>query len=379
LQNWVRIFLQGAYRYIQSNGIPDHATGTFPNPNCPNTMTAQNYNFKVPANPQAAATTTDVGMNLFGVGLNGVPFDPAAAEWWNRNPNSGWQYEPLSSNVNLGLDSNNAHVQPDGSYHYHGLPTGLLNNLHANGSMTLIGWAADGFPIYGPYCYKNANNPASGVTTMHSSYRLKNGTRPSGSSGPGGTYDGTFVQDYQYVAGSGDLDECNGRTGVTPDYPSGTYYYVLSVDWPVIPRKLRGTGDASFLHGPGGATPTMPPPPSTTPTPRPTQQPGPRPTPQGTRPPHPRPTPSGTPPQGGIPPQGGPPPHGGPGGLPSPGIEPIHGGLTTQGTPPPPGGRPGPCPGGTPPPGGHPPGCGGPMSTPTPLPTSSGYRYRIAS
>ena len=33
---------------------------------------------------------------------------------------------------------------------------------------------------------------------------------------------GTFTSDYQYVANSGDLDECNGRTGVTPEYPAGT-------------------------------------------------------------------------------------------------------------------------------------------------------------
>jgi hypothetical protein len=53
------------------------------------------------------------------------------------------------------------------------------------------------------------------------------------------------------VKGLGDLDETNGRTGVTPEYPNGTYYYVLTDNWPFIPRMFRGTADASFAR-PGG-------------------------------------------------------------------------------------------------------------------------------
>jgi hypothetical protein len=44
--------------------------------------------------------------------------------------------------------------------------------------------------------------------------------------------------------GAGDLDECNGRRGVTSDYPRGRI--VLMADYPFIPRKLRGEPDASF-------------------------------------------------------------------------------------------------------------------------------------
>jgi autotransporter-associated beta strand protein len=32
------------------------------------------------------------------------------------------------------------------------------------------------------------------------------------------------------VAGLGDLDECNGRVGVTPEFPNGTYAYFLPID-----------------------------------------------------------------------------------------------------------------------------------------------------
>ncbi len=54
-------------------------------------------------------------------------------------------------------------------------------------------------------------------------------------------YDGTFIQDYEYAAGAGDLDECNGRECKTPEFPGGTYAYFLTKDWPVIPRVFRGT------------------------------------------------------------------------------------------------------------------------------------------
>ena len=102
-------------------------------------------------------------------------------------------------------------------------------------------WAADGFPIYCLFGYTEARDPQSGIRKLTSSYRLKEGTRPNGELGPGGRYDGAFVQDYAYVEGSGDLDECNGRICVTPEFPEGTYAYFLSEAWPVIPRGFRGT------------------------------------------------------------------------------------------------------------------------------------------
>lgn len=251
--NWVRISSSGNYRYVESNGIPAAGAGRFPNADCPNPLLPQRYRFRLPLSPRFLDESTAVGMNLFGVAVDGIPFDAAAAEWWKGDPNSGWQYEALTLGPRLGLDANNAHVQPTGAYHYHGLPTALLKALRADDRMTLIGWAADGFPIYGPSCYSQPNDPDSKVIAMWSSYRLKRGRRPGGRNGyrgPGGRHDGTFVQDYEFIPDSGDLDECNGRTGVTPEYPEGTYYYVISLDWPVIPRKLRGTGDASFLHRP---------------------------------------------------------------------------------------------------------------------------------
>ncbi|NBY37132.1 MAG: YHYH protein, partial [Verrucomicrobia bacterium] len=57
---------------------------------------------------------------------------------------------------------------------------------------------------------------------------------------------GSFGLDFEYVAGSGDLDAFGGRSGVTPEFPKGTYYYVMTEEYPFIPRKFKGTPDPSF-------------------------------------------------------------------------------------------------------------------------------------
>ncbi|MCB9270229.1 MAG: YHYH protein [Lewinellaceae bacterium] len=80
-----------------------------------------------------------------------------------------------------------------------------------------------------------------------SSYRLKSGERPGdGITAPCGNYSGIYTADYEYVSGLGDLDECNGRTGVTPEYPEGTYYYVITDIYPFISRCLTGTPSNDF-------------------------------------------------------------------------------------------------------------------------------------
>ncbi|MST00664.1 MAG: YHYH protein [Pedosphaera sp.] len=248
----ISVSMQGDSRFIRANGIPDHVTGQFPNRGNPNRISAQNYSFTVTAKPQIAARPTFAGMTLFGVALNGVVFDPSAAEWWNGD--RAWQYEPLSGAINLGLDQSNAHVQPTGAYHYHGLPIALLQNRNGGQQkMTLIGWAADGFPMYGPLAPTDAKSASSPLKTMKSSWRLKAGNRTGG---PSGKYDGSFVADYEYAAGTGDLDECNGRIGVTPEFLNGTYYYVLTSEFPFIPRYFKGTPNPSFSRrGPGGGGP----------------------------------------------------------------------------------------------------------------------------
>ena len=259
--NDVSITVEGAYRVIRSNGIPEHATGPFPGPGNPNPIARQDYELRIAADPKVADESTPLGMHDFGIAVNGVPFDPGAAEWYLGERGSIWQYEPLSGALRMGLDESHAHVQPTGAYHYHGLPTHLLEGIDLDPAAhsPLVGWAADGFPIYALYGHAVGTDPESPVRALRSSYRLKEGKRPSGDGEPGGTYDGTFLADYEYVAGHGDLDECNGRTTVTPEFPDGTYAYFLTETWPVIPRHYRGAPSEDFLRGPrrgpGGGPP----------------------------------------------------------------------------------------------------------------------------
>lgn len=259
----INITIEDDQRVITANGLPDHSTGRFPNGDNPNGIRAQHYRFSMPVHPVAKATPTPLVRQPFGIALNGVLFDPGTAEYWHDDHDSNWHYDAKGGAFSLGLDTNNAHVQPNGAYHYHGIPVALLEKLSGGREqMTLIGWAADGFPIYAVWGYRDATAPASPVVKLRTSYQLKKGQRPTSNDQPGGKYDGSFVEDFTYVAGSGDLDECSGRIGVTPEFPGGTFYYVLTEDFPFVPRAFRGKPDASFARrdGPGGPGLRRPPP-----------------------------------------------------------------------------------------------------------------------
>ncbi len=254
--NHVTITEEGDTRVIVANDMPAHDVGAFPNRGNPHAMAEQRWTIRLPAKPIMNDTPTLLHRadragppNMpFAIGINGVLFDPGTAEFWMGDRERDWNYEALGGAVPLGLDANHAHVQPGGIYHYHGLPTGLLTRLGmadvaaaTDRHSPLVGWAADGFPVYCLHGFATPDDASSAIVPLRSSYHLKTGRRPAPPDGPGGRYDGAFVQDYVYGAGTGDLDECNGRRCVTPEFPEGTYAYFLSADWPVIPRAFRGT------------------------------------------------------------------------------------------------------------------------------------------
>ncbi len=231
---------------VKANGIPDHQVGRFPNAQNPNFIKVQNHEFSLPLNPRPLKEpiplhneTVRGPPNIpFGIAVNGVLFDPGTAEFFMGNRRADWNYEALSGAVLLGLDENHGHVQPNGSYHYHGLPTGLLRNMSVNGKehSPLVGYAMDGYPIYVIYGFEDPQCMESKIKKIKSSYRLKKGKRPDP---PGGSYDGSFSKDFEFVDGSGDLDQCNGRVTKTKEYPEGIYAYFLTENWPVIPRYFR--------------------------------------------------------------------------------------------------------------------------------------------
>ena len=99
-----------------------------------------------------------------------------------------------------------------------------------------VGFAADGFTVFGSVIGE------SDVTRkVRSSYRLKAGDRPTGEGHPGGRYDGTYRDDFEFVEGPGFLDECNGRTA------EGQYRYHLRDGYPYGIGCFRDTPDSSFI------------------------------------------------------------------------------------------------------------------------------------
>jgi len=253
-------------RILIGNGIPNHEVGTFPNNNNPNTIREINVNKRFTLCPEIISES---GLEIVGPALaiayaiNSVKFDPGTAGRCNdlgecslAQGQGNWNIEALGHDTfNFGDDMNHAHVQPNGAYNYHGMPELLVDFLGDNQGMTLVGWASDGFPVYARYGYSNTNDSNSTIKSLIPSYRLKlqpDSNRPmvltslAGGPGQGNTSPntpiamGAFTQDYEYVEGLGDLDQCNGRFGVTPEFPSGIYYYVVTDDFPFFTRCLKG-------------------------------------------------------------------------------------------------------------------------------------------
>ncbi len=248
-------------RTITSNQYPSHETGSFPNAD----PTATNVTRVLDLTPALAGTTTYVydetggptpsndNFWQFGMAINGVEFHPMGLKPW-ENPSTGeenWEWQAqVSEEGQTHLDAWGAHVTSQGNYHYHGDIVGLADEEDGSRHSLIYGFAADGYPIYYKYSYTTADNASTAIKELTSSYQLKSGTRPGdGTTAPDGSYDGTYIQDYEYVEGLGDLDECNGRTGVTPEYPEGTYYYVITSDFPRVPNCFKGTPDEDWKIG----------------------------------------------------------------------------------------------------------------------------------
>jgi YHYH protein len=254
-------------RSLTSNSIPDHEVGAFPNVGNPNTIAEVAASAKFTLMPVATGTVTTLGgpRGAVAYALNGIKFDPdtgGTCDDTGKNCSGAggtgnWRMEALGQkSFNFGTDGSNAHVQPTGDYHYHGLPAGVMNKLSKGKTMTLIGWAADGFPVYGRYGYTKATDAKSAIKVMTGSYKTKatpDANRPATS-----MYAmGTFKQDWEYAAGSGDLDDCNGRVGVTPEFPKGIYHYYATDTYPFAQRCVKGKVTVAAGNGPppGGAPP----------------------------------------------------------------------------------------------------------------------------
>ncbi len=227
------VVIENDFRIMKTNALPNHETGAFPNEGNPNAISAQNRTYKIPMNPKYTGKSRWVREP--GVAINGVKFEPETAEVVRCETGENYRVEAMQTMINLGLDFNHAHVQPTGAYHYHGTPTGFLKALNSDEDLVHIGFAKDGFPIY--YSKSGAYKPSFRIIDESREgtdcvYRNPHNriditlqdTKP----------DGTFKPDWEYIAGLGDLDECNG---ITVD---GVYFYLVTDDYPFIGRCLMG-------------------------------------------------------------------------------------------------------------------------------------------
>ncbi len=263
--------------YVTTSGIPAYPTGPFLDNN-PSQASNQSAIFKFPLSPtKNNGTPTNTSVGNIGVFINGVAlFDYRDGVAWNTSTNSlcggpgrtpcpggpmttqAWNRDAILAEK-PGFDCAKGHPA-NGNYHHHQNPSAFKLDLNvistvcnlydADGLYTidsakhspLIGFAYDGFPIYGAYGFKNIDG-TGGITRIKSGYQLRNittrTTHANGtdvSDGPviSTTYPlGYFREDYEFITHTNEadyLDDHNGRFCVTPEYPNGTYAYFATVD-----------------------------------------------------------------------------------------------------------------------------------------------------
>lgn len=239
------VTVEGGIRTIASNALPDHEVGEFPNPGNPNTISEQDTSYEYTTEPVYVGGATTAMTP--GVAVNGVKFEPATAETVTCGSGETLRVEALQDIYNLGLDFNNAHVQPTGEYHYHGVSELLAAAYETDDDLVHVGFAADGFLMY----YSKSSAYSSGFAL---STDTRSGTDCVGSSALGGVDvdiegsapDGTYASDWMWSEANGELDECNG---VEID---GQYAYLITNEYPFVSRCLNGEFTAT---GPGAGGP----------------------------------------------------------------------------------------------------------------------------
>ena len=262
-------FIEQNDRVVYSNNYPNHTfnyvADRIPEPY----YRVYKFDLRPKLSGQVTNLTRANGrpVNFFGIALNGVYMMPApATPFIFEDVNTGqynwdWVFEP-TTNIGDGrgfvaLDCASAHVNPNSGYHYHGnmfeyveeLEQGISSLNSPPTEVLQVGWAADGFPVL----YRFGPDKKGNIKEMFPSFQLKSGVRPGdGISAPCGSYSGKYTNDFGYVAGKGDLDECNGiEAPVTLTTAQGEetfeYYYVVTQDFPQISRCIKGNFNDSFI------------------------------------------------------------------------------------------------------------------------------------
>ncbi|HIE92891.1 MAG TPA: YHYH protein [Acidobacteria bacterium] len=203
--------VEDGVRTIVCNALPDTETGEFPNDGNPNTITEQDNTYTFSAEPTYVGAVTSA--RTTGVAINGVKFEPGTAETITCDSGQVYRVEAIQGMYDLGLDFNNAHVQPTGEYHYHGVSELMVDVFDEGEDLVHVGFAADGFLMY----YSTSGAYRSGYAL---STEPRTGTGCVASSALGG----------------GAVDDLEGTT------PDGTFASDLNARWTARPAQNPGAG-----------------------------------------------------------------------------------------------------------------------------------------
>jgi hypothetical protein len=263
------VYYTAANVYVTSSSVPGYSIGPWQaNPNSP---VNKNYISKFTLTPgENLGTKTYTGLGPIGMWSNGVAIFNAKDGRYYNNANGGWTNGITQNGWNrnayywegLSFDACLGHPAPDGAYHHHVSPVCLYSPSNTTQHSGILGYAWDGYPIYGPYAYTNTDGTGP-IKRMVSSYVLSTATtRTAGPAVSTSFPAGCFCEDFVFTAGAGDLDKYNGRNCKTPEYPNGTYAYFVTIDnngKPAYPFTIGpqyfGTAVVSTNNViPGGAT-----------------------------------------------------------------------------------------------------------------------------
>ena len=316
--NWVYIRTSGLGFHVMGPWYLDEAkTRNFPSfPG--NTATT----YRIPRTPTAFNGNNTTGFGSIGYFVDGVAlFD--ATDTFSYINSSGRDGSPQGGgrgdgvwnrdayiNEGVTFDAANAH-QAMNLHHYHAnapairhllgdsvdhdAATNAYTENFNGGHSPILGWVADGHPIYGPYAYSDPDDPASPVRRMISGYQKRDGNNSStnlsltgrttlpewanrlqgratslASSRHGPNVStayilGHYLEDYAYMGDLGlvhgvdfDLDEYNGRFCVTPEFPDGVWAYFTAIEADGTPRFPYNVGRNFYGTPTGGNTNSIP-------------------------------------------------------------------------------------------------------------------------
>lgn len=207
---------------VESNGIPNFEFVQI----TPNALQSQSYRWQFPLHPTMTDAPTDIPLlGPVAVAVNGLPiYGP------NEAPNQDYG-DPYLDQI---LDYCNGHTGPRGDYHFHARPDCLFEDMDGNVSL-VIAYAFDGYPILAPYVC--VDTVCAQTKEVQSSWQRTSDVRNA-------------WEAHVYVAGSGDLDQCNGMVG-----PDGTYRYYATDTFPYFLGCYRGQATAAPEPGGNGNQP----------------------------------------------------------------------------------------------------------------------------